>query len=96
MLNNTLCNVTFTQVKTQLSRLLHENGMLDDINLDEVLDDDMIESGLIDSVGAVCLQDQIKTYFNTAISLDQFIGECHTLNKLIQYLALKEQGISTS
>ena len=76
-----------TQIKNSLISVCHESGIFTDKNIDEVYHCDLIESGMVDSLGVACLQNQIETHYNVNISLEQFIAELHTLDKLVKFLA---------
>jgi len=74
-------------LKSSLLKICHDSGIFAADNIEEVYYDDLIETGIIDSMGVVCLQDQIETHFRINISIDQFVAELHTLEKLVNYLA---------
>jgi len=74
-------------LKSSLLKICHDSGIFISDNVEDVYYDDLIESGIIDSMGVVCLQDQIETHYHIAISIDQFVAELHTLDKLVNYLA---------
>ena len=76
-----------TQIKNSLFSVCHESGIFTSKNIEEVYHCDLIESGIVDSVGVVCLQNQIETHYKVSISLEQFIAELHTLDKLVNFLA---------
>ncbi len=76
-----------TQIKNSLFNVCHESGIFTDRNIEEAYHDDLIESGIVDSMAVVCLQSQIEAHFNVNISLEQFIAELHTLEKLVNFLA---------
>lgn len=75
------------QIKASLIDLCHDSGIFTTENIEDVFHDDLIETGLIDSMGVVCLQDQIETRYKVAISTEQFVAELHSLDKLVNYLA---------
>jgi acyl carrier protein len=75
------------RIKKSLFSICHDSGIYTGENIEEVYHENLIESGIIDSMAVVFLQDQIETHFKVTISLDQFVGELHTLDKLVNYLA---------
>ena len=74
------------QIKHSLINVCHDIGIFNEKNIEEIYHCDLIESGIVDSMGVVCLQNQIETEFNVSISLEQFIAELHTLDKLVNFL----------
>ena len=76
-----------TKIKHSLFNVCHESGIFTDNNIEEVYHCDLIESGIVDSMGVVCLQSQIETHYNISISLEQFIAELNSLDKLVDFLA---------
>jgi acyl carrier protein len=76
-----------SQIKKSLINLCHRNGIFMSENIEEFYYDNLIETGIIDSMGVVYLQDQIETHYKVAISLEQFVGELHTLDRLVYFLA---------
>lgn len=77
----------FLHIKESLIHLCEDSGIVTAENIHDVFDDDLIESGILDSMGVVCLQEQIETRYNVTISQEQFIAELHTLNKLVTFLS---------
>lgn len=75
------------QIKHSLINLCHDSGVFTSENIEDVYHDDLIETGIIDSMGVVCLQDQIETHYKVTISLEQFVAELYTLDKLVYFLA---------
>lgn len=76
-----------SKVKYSLFKLCHNSGIFNLDNIEDVYHENLIESGIIDSLGVVCLQDQIETHYNVAIHVDQFVAELHTLENLVHFLA---------
>lgn len=74
------------QIKHSLFSVCHEVGIFTDKNIEEIYHCDLIESGIVDSMGIVCLQNEIETHFNVSISSEQFIVELHTMDKLVNFL----------
>jgi acyl carrier protein len=87
-MNAKISETRLSQVKQSFIHLCHDSGILMVDDIEAVFHDDLIESGIIDSMGVVCLQDQIETHFQVSISQDQLIAELHTLDKLVSYLAV--------
>lgn len=82
-----IADIRLAKIKHSLSRICHESGILTGQNIDDFYHDHLIESGIIDSMGVACLQDQIESHYKITISLEQFVAELHTLAKLTNYLA---------
>lgn len=76
-----------SHVKESLIEICHETGIFTSDNIENIYYHNLIESGIIDSLGVVCLQDQIETHYGIDISIDQFVAELNTLDKLVNYLA---------
>ncbi len=84
-----------SNVKYSLIALCYSSGIFESDNIEDVYHENLIESGIIDSLGVVCLQDQIKTHYNVAIHVDQFVAELHTLENLVHFLAA-DPGVQVS
>ena len=76
-----------SKIKCSLMDVCHSSGIFHSDNIEAVYHENLIESGIIDSLGVVCLQDQIETHYNVAIHVDQFIAELHTLENVVHFLA---------
>lgn len=86
-MNNPNYEARLSRVRSSLLTLCHESGVLTADNPEKYFDENLIEGGLVDSLGVACLQEQIETRYSVEISLDQFVAELHTLEKIALYLA---------
>jgi len=77
-----------TSIKDSLIHFCQVSGILADEDIEDFYHDDLIEAGIVDSMGIVCLQDQIENHYNVVISLDQFVAEFNTLSRLENHLAV--------
>ena len=91
-MNTMICDRRLAEVKSSLVSLCHESGILTMENVEELFHHDLIEAGIVDSLGIVCLQDQIATHYNVEISQEHFVAELHTLEKLARFLAVNSQA----
>ena len=76
-----------SQVRHSLLELCHEIGLRVGDNIEEIYHFNLIESGVVDSLGVVCLQGQIEEHYQLEISSEQFVAELYTLEKLARFLA---------
>jgi acyl carrier protein len=87
-MNAKISEARLSQIRQSFISLCHDSGILTADHVEDIFHDDLIESGIIDSMGLVCLQDQIKTHYRLSISREQLIAELHTLEKLVNFLAI--------
>lgn len=84
-----ICDRRLAEVKSTLAGLCHESGILMVEDVEKVFHHDLIETGIVDSLGIVCLQDQIAAHYDVEISQEEFVAELHTLEKIARFLAVR-------
>jgi len=70
-----------------LSSLFFENGVFSEAISEEQFDDDLLESGHMDSMSLMMLIETIQQEFGLEIEPAIFIVELRNLNQLSQYIA---------
>jgi len=96
---NTDASCNSVSTREALIGICHESGIFQSDCIEEVYYDNLIETGIVDSMGVVCLLDQIETHYRVDISIDQVVAELHTLDRLATYLeghTLNQTAQSTS
>jgi len=63
-----------------------EHGLLDGGQVETMLNDDLIESGMLDSMGIVTVQTMIQETYGIDIPTPLFIAELRSINNVIAYL----------
>jgi len=75
---------------TVLSSLFFENGIFTEAISEEQFDDDLLESGHMDSMSLMMLIETIQQEYGLEIEPAIFIAELRNLNQLSQFIA--DQG----
>ena len=63
-----------------------ECGVFSNDSTDEILDVDLVESGVIDSMSLTMLAAMLKKHYAIVITPQQFIAELRTLNDISTYI----------
>jgi len=74
-------------VKDKLIEQFKENNIIENADYESILNKDLINSGLIDSMAMMKAQAIIEDEFGVEIPEEKLLGDLRTLDDMIKYLA---------
>lgn len=78
---------TFESVEQQLLKLCEEYDIFEDVYAPDLLDIDLVESGILDSRGLMTMQIVIEDKFKLEIPFEMFVAELRNIRRVAAYIA---------
>ena len=79
------------EIKEKLVNLLIENSLFPDSEIASIMDEDLINAGLIDSMAFIKLRVLLEEDFNVFIPEEKLIQDIRTINQMIDYIAAEQK-----
>jgi acyl carrier protein len=74
-------------IKSKLLNLIREHNLLETTDFESMLDKDLLNSGIINSMAMIRMQAIVEHDFGVTIPEDLMIGHLRTINNFIDYIA---------
>ena len=78
-------------IKTKLLSIIREYNLVNAAEIDSLLDQDLINSGVIDSMAMIRMQALVEHDFGVTIPEELMVGHLRTINDFIDFIVKNQQ-----